>query len=358
MRQCGYQHQRADHVPDEHEGEQDAHVGLELDRRPGPGDDAGGQRDADQRDDLAGELDRLGVRRGEGQAAALLGELHREQVQRVVDADAHPQRDHRQRGHLDADAEHDHQRLAQHRGDHQRHHRDDDRPPAAEGDEAQHDHREIDVDQHLAPRLLDDDVGRRLDAGAAGGEQERAAVVAVLIRERLGRLHDPVERLGLVVGQVGDHRHHRAIGVEQIRVVDRGLLRRVVQHVLVAVDRQPLRVALERAGGDLARRIGQRHRRLHAGHLPQRPGQPVGLDQRRVLEAALRLGLDDDGELVRRQRVVGGDVGVVEVVARVGPQLGRAGVEVADLELGADGEARRPSSRPPPRSRRSPSGAT
>ena len=38
--------------------EQDAHVGLELDRRPGPGDDAGGQRHADQRDHLAGELQR------------------------------------------------------------------------------------------------------------------------------------------------------------------------------------------------------------------------------------------------------------------------------------------------------------
>jgi hypothetical protein len=36
--------------------------------------------------------------------------------------------------------------------------------PAAEGDEAQHDHRQVDVRQHLDPGLLDDDIGRRLDA--------------------------------------------------------------------------------------------------------------------------------------------------------------------------------------------------
>ena len=61
----------------------------------------------------------------------------------------------------------------------QRHHRDHDRAPAPEGDEAQHDHRRVDVEQHRAVRLRDDDVGRRLDAGAAGGQQERAVLVVV-----------------------------------------------------------------------------------------------------------------------------------------------------------------------------------
>ena len=142
--------------------------------------DARGERDADQRDDLARELDGLLVRLGQRDARALLRELHRKQVQRVVDADADAERDHRQRRHLDADAERDHQRFAQDRRERQRHDGDDHRPPAAERDEAQHDHRGVDVEEHRAVGLLDDDVRGGLDAGAAGGEQELAVLVVVL----------------------------------------------------------------------------------------------------------------------------------------------------------------------------------
>jgi hypothetical protein len=81
--------------------------------------------------------------------------------------------------------------------------------------------------------------------------------------------------------EIGDHRHHRAISVEQVGVVDAGLLRAVVEHVLVARDRQPLGRALVAAGGDLAHRVGQARRRLHAGNLLQRPDDR--LDQRLVL---------------------------------------------------------------------------
>ena len=234
----------------------------------------------------------------------------------------------------------------------------DDRAPAAEGDQAQHDHGRVDVEQHRAVRLLDDDVGRRLDAGAAGGQQERAILVVVRPRELRSGVHDAGERLRLVVGEIRDHRHHRALGVEEIGIVDGSLLRRVVQHVLVAVEREPLRIALERAGGDLPCGVGQRDRRLHARYLPQRPRQPVGVDQRFVFEAAFLARLHDQRELVRGQRVVSGDVGVVLVVARAGSQLRRAGIEVADLE-----PLRRRRGPPPPapptrRSRRSPSCAS
>jgi hypothetical protein len=149
---------------------------------------------------------------------------------------------------------------------------------------------------------------------------------------------DAVERLGAVVGEVGDDRHHRALGVEQVGVVDRSLLRRVVQDFLVARDRQPLRVAFERAGRDLARCVGEGDGGLHAGNLAQRPREAVGLDQRGVFEAAFLAGLDDDGERVARQRVVRRDVGVVAVVARLGAKLRRARVEVADPELLRDDE--------------------
>ena len=106
--------------------------------------------------------------------------------------------------------------------------------------------------------------------------------------------------------------------------------------------RQPLRIALERAGGDLAHRVGERNRRLHARHLPERPGEPVGLDQRLVLEAALLPGLDDHRELVGGQRVVGRDVRVVAVVARVARAArARPGSRSPICKLRADREARR-----------------
>ncbi|MNE62988.1 hypothetical protein D3C80_1583100 [compost metagenome] len=55
----------------------------------------------------------------------------------------------------------------------------------------------------------------------------------------------------------GDHRHQRAVGIEQLRGIDRGLLGGVVQHVLVALDVVELGVAFVGAGGDLAYCIDQ-----------------------------------------------------------------------------------------------------
>ncbi len=153
-----------------------------------------------------------------------------------------------------------------------------------------------------------------------------------------GRGDHAIERVRPVIREVGDDRHHGALGVEEIRVVDRCLLGAVVEDVLVARDREPLRAALVRAGGNLPHRVAEEHRGLHARHLLERPGEPVGLHQRAVLEAAFRRRLHDHRELVARERVVGGDVRVVAVVPRARPQLRRAGVEIADLELRADGE--------------------
>ena len=89
----------------------------------------------------------------------------------------------------------------------------------------------------------------------------------MLLGELSHRLYHPGERLRFVIGEVGDHRHHRARGVEEIGVVHARLLRGVVEYVLVAVDGEPLGVALEGARRDLPRRIDQRHRRLHTGDL-------------------------------------------------------------------------------------------
>ena len=99
---------------------------------------------------------------------------------------------------------------------------------------------------------------------AAGRQQELAILGAVVLGELVGNRHHGVQGLGLVVLEEGNHRHQRAVVVEQFRRVDRGLLRGVVQHVLVALDAVELGVAFVGAGGDLAHRVDQRRRRLHA----------------------------------------------------------------------------------------------
>ncbi|MNN43891.1 hypothetical protein D3C81_1581550 [compost metagenome] len=143
-----------------------------------------------------------------------------------------------------------------------------------------------------------------------------------------------------MVGQVGDYRHHRAIVVEQLRVAGAGGAGGVVEHVLVRRNRHPFRAALVGPGGNLAHRVGQRHRALHPRHLLQGPAQAIGIHQRLVFKTAFGFSLDDDRELVGRQRVLAVDVGVVEVVARIGAELRGPGIQVADLQLGADDKAR------------------
>ncbi|MCY1313553.1 hypothetical protein D9M70_640860 [compost metagenome] len=61
VRQRRNQYQSGQHVPDEHEGQQQAHVGLELDGRPHPGHHADRERHAHQGHRLAGELNGLSI---------------------------------------------------------------------------------------------------------------------------------------------------------------------------------------------------------------------------------------------------------------------------------------------------------
>ncbi|MNM92056.1 hypothetical protein D3C81_1043750 [compost metagenome] len=148
----------------------------------------------------------------------------------------------------------------------------------------------------------------------------------MLTGEGIGDLDHLVEGLGLVVGKIGHHRHHRAVVVEQLWIVHRGLLRAVIEHVLIARDGQHLRITFIGTRRDLPHRVDQRHRGLHPRLLLQQPTEAVGLDQGFVFQTALAGGFDHHGELVAGQRVIGGDVGVVTVVTRVRPQLGGARV--------------------------------
>ena len=64
MGQGRQQQHRAEHVDQEHEGQEDAHVGLELERREDPGGDADSQRDAGDEhgfsDDVWREMAQMG----------------------------------------------------------------------------------------------------------------------------------------------------------------------------------------------------------------------------------------------------------------------------------------------------------
>ncbi|MNN07605.1 hypothetical protein D3C81_1204340 [compost metagenome] len=190
-------------------------------------------------------------------------QLHAEQVQRVIHANAHAQGDHRQGGDLDANTHGHHQRLAQHRGEHQWQYRHQGRAPATKGDQAEQRHCQVHQQQHAAVGVAHHDIGRRLDPGAAGRQQELAILAAVGLGKALGNRHHLIEGVGLVVLEVGDHRHQRAIVVEQFRGIDRGLLGGVVEHVLVALDAAQLGVALVGACGYLPDRVGQRQGGLH-----------------------------------------------------------------------------------------------
>jgi hypothetical protein len=69
---------------------------------------------------------------------------------------------------------------------------------------AQHDHRQIHVQQHLHVGLLHHDVGGRLDAGVAGGQQELALRRVVFLGKLAATVPTTWSRVvGLVVLKVG-----------------------------------------------------------------------------------------------------------------------------------------------------------
>ncbi|MNK93398.1 hypothetical protein D3C87_1135570 [compost metagenome] len=119
--------------------------------------------------------------------------------------------------------------------------------------------------------------------------------------ELIGNFHHVIKGFSFVIREIGDHRHHRAIVVEQLRVVYRSLLCAVVQHVLVACDGQHFRVAFIGTRRDLPYRIDQRHGGLHPRLLLQQPTQAVRFHQSFVLQAAFAGGFDHHRELVARQ---------------------------------------------------------
>ncbi len=291
------------------------------------------QRDAGQHHHPPGEQQRPVIGLRQARPLAQMGQHDAQHIQGVIHADADAQRDHRQRRHLHPHAQPDHQGFAQDRGQHQRQHRHQHRPPGAEGDPAQDDHRAINPQQHLAHRLVHDDVGRGLDPGVPGGQHEADVRAVVLGGEALHRRDDAGQRVGLVVLEIDVEGQERTALVEQLArgVILHGAERAVVGDQFIPFD-VPLVVTDPGQLAETSHRVG----RLHAGQLLQRPGQPVHRRQGGVAGATVGRRFHHHHEDVRTRRVIRHHEGAVAVVAGVGPQFRRAGVEVADLQIQAD----------------------
>ncbi|MCY1274622.1 hypothetical protein D9M69_326730 [compost metagenome] len=118
----------------------------------------------------------------------------------------------------------------------------------------------------------------------------------------------------------------------------RRVLDQIVDHRLVGQQADPLRITLgQLASHDLderRERVGCRH----TGLLAQLPFEAIDLLQQVVAHALPLWRGDHDDEHIAGVAEMRGDVGVVPVVARVGAQLWRPRIEVADLQVQADHE--------------------
>ncbi|MND79000.1 hypothetical protein D3C80_707250 [compost metagenome] len=267
---------------------------------------------------------------------AQLGQHDAHHIQRVVHADADPKGDHRQGRHLHANTQRHHQRFAEDRGEYQWQHRAEHRAPGAEGHQAEHDHRAVDPPEHVAVGLLDHLVGGSLDACTAGSHEEAGLLAVVGLGKRLDAVDHPRQGVGLVIVQVGIERQQAAVVVVQPA---RGTGGDHVQGRLVVDQVIPLRAAFGEADQHPAVEQRQRVCRVHALQATQLPVEVIHVFQGAVGRTATGGGAHHHREHIAAGAVVPGDEGIVAVVARIGAQLGSAGVEVANLQVQAHGVA-------------------
>src|SRR5690554_3351339 len=328
--QCRQQPQGAEHVPQEHEGQQDTHVSLEFDVREDPGCHTDGQGKAGKGYRLACGLQRFVVGLLQRQALTQVGFQTAVDIDTVVNTDTHTQRDHRQGRHLHTNAQEGHQRVGQNRGQRQR---DDDteyRRDRTEGRQTHQDHHHVHGDQHLDLGLLDDHVGSSLDTRVTGSQFELQVLVVVLLGEGFDLSGHALEGFSLVV--VEEH-HHRCQGAGSVEHAFRSTADGGVQVVLVTRQGLPFQAALVVTHDHLLGDRHQGHRGLHAGQVGHAPFQLVDGFHGLVRRAHFRRGADHHHQYVRAGRVVADDEVVIHVVAGVGMQLRCTRIQVTDLHL-------------------------
>ncbi len=314
------------HVHHEHEGQQLAHVGLELQLRERPGRHADGQRDG--RED--GRRAHLQNGRFHGLDDALaVGEVHQQpvvDVEGVVHADAHRQHHHRQRGHGQADLQLFHEPVADEGAHGERQAAGHDGAQVAVDQEHQHDDGGIHVEHHRQLALFHLVVDRRQYAGVAGGEADDDAVLPVVLAEALHGVDHALDGGRLVVGQEQVDRRHAAVLAHHAgQAGDLGGQGRVVAGV--QRDHRHLRIAFVVALVVEPQLPRIRRHGEHALHRLHGPGEAVLVEPDIDVAATVGRCLEDHGQPVQAGVVAAGDGDGVAVEARVRAQLRRAGLQ-------------------------------
>ena len=95
MGQRRNQDERPDHVPQEHEGQQDAHIGLKLDGGKGPRYNTSRKGHSNKRHHFPGKPKRPQISLRKGNTVSLMFDNHTHKIQRIVNTNADTQRNNR-----------------------------------------------------------------------------------------------------------------------------------------------------------------------------------------------------------------------------------------------------------------------
>ena len=252
-----------------------------------------------------------------------------EDIDSIVDPDAHAERRHGQSRDLQPYFQERHECEGEGRDQRQRQHHAEHAADRTEGQEAEHADGAIDPEQHLELGISHEVVGRRHDAKVPGGKSKANSLVVMPGGIPGGRGDHPVDGLGTVIGSKDQDGHDGAVGIEERRAgLDR--TRRLHQCRRRTRKDPPFRVSLVEPGVDPAGNPGQGQRGSHPGKLGYPRCKIVNPVQDREIDTGVRFGLDDHREDVHTHGEEPCDRGAVTVVPGFGAQLGHSFMDVAD----------------------------
>ncbi|MNF67425.1 hypothetical protein D3C84_492400 [compost metagenome] len=251
-------------------------------------------------------------------------------VYAVVHAHPHAEGDHRQGGHLEADAEQGHERIAEDGHQDQRHDHAEHRTPRTEAEPAQQRDGGEDRGQHLHFRLLDSFVGGSRDARVAPTQPEADVGRALLGDEPLHFAGHMLQGRALMVIEVNQQVDSpTAFGV-QAQLGVRGTAADA-QRRFRALQGGPARIGLVVRRGVQLHATGDRTDRLHAIHSAQAQVESFDGAHHLPVQAGLFQvrGFGIHRQHVHADRVAANDCRVVLVVAGLRPQLGGTEAHIA-----------------------------
>ena len=209
-----------------------------------------------------------------------------------------------------------HQRVAEHRSDHQRQDDAQRGTPGAELEEEQQADRPEHQHQDLERGRVDGLVGRGHDPHVAGGEQEVDMLATIGFAEGLHLGDDVGDRRPFVVAREDQHLHRAAVGIEQAGTgIDRR--HRLCEHGRVARQRPPGGVAFVPPRIDRLCHARQANHALHPMDAAHGGFEAVdGVHDFEVRACAIHaLRLHDHGQHIHTDRERLDDCGRILVVA-------------------------------------------